>query len=99
MEKNDDIDGIFAGNDLMGVGVLKSLYSLKKNVPFDISVIGFDGIAFSKITNPELTTVAQPIKQIALEATNIIFNHIENKCRDVTHKELKTTLIQRKSTK
>lgn len=99
LKNNPEIDGIFAGNDLMGVGVLKLLYSLEKKVPDDISVIGFDGIAFSRITSPELTTIAQPIQQIGLEATTILFNQIEDKYSDVSHKKLKTTLIQRESTR
>src|SRR5699024_3108763 len=99
LKNNSEIDGIFAGNDLMGVGVLKLLYSLEKLVPDEISVIGFDGIAFSKITNPELSTIAQPIKQIALEATTILFNLIVDKHSNVFHKKLKTTFRQGESTK
>lgn len=99
LNKNDEIDGIFAGNDLMGVGVLKSLYSLGKKVPDDIAVIGFDGIAFSRITIPELSTIAQPIQEMALEASRILFDQIENNQRYIINKKLDVTLIERESTK
>lgn len=98
MYNNKNIDGIFAGNDLMGVGVLKSLYSMGKKVPDDVAVIGFDGIAFSKLTIPELSTIAQPIHKMAFEATNILFNQIDNNNSSLTHKQLEVTLIQREST-
>lgn len=99
LNKNKDIDGIFAGNDLMAVGVLKALYSLGKRVPKDIAVIGFDGISFSNLTIPELSTIAQPIDKMAIEATEILFNQINDKNSNITHRQLGVTLLQRESTK
>jgi LacI family transcriptional regulator len=98
LEQNEKIDGIFAANDIMGVGVLKALYSSGIKVPKEIAVVGFDGIAFSKITIPELSTVVQPIQQMALEAVNMLFKHIETDHQIISHKQLEVRLSQREST-
>ncbi|WP_422122477.1 LacI family DNA-binding transcriptional regulator [Planococcus sp. X10-3] len=99
LQGNPDIDGIFAGNDLMAVGCLKALHSLKRKVPEEIAVIGFDGINFSKITIPELTTIAQPIIEMGLVATSIIIDQIEGTLTENVVRELEIKIIERESTK
>lgn len=93
-----DIDGIFVGNDLMALGVLKELHFLGKKVPEEIAICGFDGIQLTKITEPELTTVAQPISEIGSLAFRIIFKQIkQQKLLNETY-ELAVKLIKRDST-
>ena len=50
-----DIDGIFAGNDLMAIGALKALRERGIRVPQQVKVCRFDGIALTEVTEPELT--------------------------------------------
>lgn len=98
LNKYPDIDGIFAGNDLMAIGVLKKLNQLKIKVPEDIAVCGFDGIFLTQVTNPELTTIEQPIYRMGeLAAEKLIFriNHPLYKKEAI---ELKTKLKIREST-
>ncbi|ADC49331.1 Transcriptional regulator, LacI family (HTH and periplasmic-binding domains) [Alkalihalophilus pseudofirmus OF4] len=99
LQMNRDIDGIFAGNDLMAVGCLKAIHSLGLHVPRDISVIGFDGINFSKITIPELSTISQPIYDMGLLATNTLLKAMEGQCYEQMVYELDVQLIERDSTK
>jgi DNA-binding LacI/PurR family transcriptional regulator len=61
-------DGIFCATDIIAFGVLHALHELKKQVPDEIQVIGFDGIELAAYTNPPLTTCKQDIEGIA-EAT------------------------------
>jgi DNA-binding LacI/PurR family transcriptional regulator len=59
-------------NDMMAIGVLKGLQKAGLRVPGDISVTGFDNIAFSNFTTPPLTTFDQPKKFIGAEAARLV---------------------------
>jgi len=98
LDRHLDIDGIFAGNDLMAIGALKALHERGIGVPEQIKVCGFDGIGLTEITEPELTTVAQPVYEMGQLAAQILFNEIESGIRENKLIELEVTLISRKST-
>ncbi|MFH1369499.1 MAG: LacI family DNA-binding transcriptional regulator [Elusimicrobiota bacterium] len=57
-------DAIFASNDNMAIGAAWAIGEKQLRIPGDIAVIGFDNNADAKNTNPPLTTIAQPIKEI-----------------------------------
>lgn len=59
------IDGFVAANDLMAIGAMQALAELGRRVPDDVLVAGFDGIGLGEFTVPRLTTLAQPISQMA----------------------------------
>lgn len=77
LRRHPDIDGIFTGNDLMALGVLKKLKQMNVDVPKQIALIGFDGIELTEITEPEITTIAQPIYEIGSLATSLLVKKIE----------------------
>jgi LacI family transcriptional regulator len=93
-----DIDGIFAGNDLMAIGALKALHEMGVRVPEQIKVCGYDGIGLTEITEPELTTVAQPIYEMGTLAAKTLLSEIETGIHENTMVELNAKLIVRKST-
>lgn len=89
---------IIAANDLMAMGAMRELRKAGLRVPDDISVVGFDDILFSALTDPPLTTLALPREEIgraAVEALLQIF-----KTDDRLGREYKITpkLIVREST-
>lgn len=98
LARHPDLDGIFAGNDLMAIGALKALREREIRVPEQVKVCGFDGIGLTEITEPELTTVAQPIYEMGRLAARMLLNEIESGIRENTLIELEVTLIPRKST-
>jgi DNA-binding LacI/PurR family transcriptional regulator len=98
-DKNPDIDGIFAGNDLMAVGCLKALHKLGKSVPEDVALIGFDGIDFTEITIPELSTIAQPIYEMGYVAMKMLIDQMESEQVQKENKLLDVKLVVRDSTK
>ncbi|WP_019123368.1 LacI family DNA-binding transcriptional regulator [Brevibacillus massiliensis] len=97
--RHPDIDGIFAGNDLMAVGVLKGLYKKGISVPDQVAVCGFDGVNLSEITQPELSTVAQPIYQMGELAADKLIERINHSSSQREVIELDVSLIVRESTK
>lgn len=97
-ELHPNVDGIFAGNDLMAVGVLKALHKMGLRVPEQVAVCGFDGVTLTEITQPELTTIAQPIYQMGEMAAKILIDKINGLLVSDEIYELDVVLIKRGST-
>jgi DNA-binding LacI/PurR family transcriptional regulator len=64
--------GVICSSDLMAIGVLQEAAAQGLRVPEDLSVVGFDGIEAGAWTSPPLTTVEQPIEEIAETAVNAL---------------------------
>jgi len=97
LQLNPEIDGVFAGNDLMAVGALKALYKTGKSVPQDVKLMGFDGIALSTVV-PELSTIAQPIAEMGRQALHYLLQLIEKQPVECHARELDVQLLVRQST-
>ncbi len=90
---------IVAGNDLTAIGVLHQAYHRGLRVPENLSVVGFDDIAFSEYTQPPLTTVAVPrgeIGRVAFQALWEMMNDPEHTGREY---RVATRLVVRESTR
>ena len=61
-----------ASNDLLAVSVIASLRRLGLHVPGHVSVVGFDGIALSRLMDPPLTTVEQPAGTMGIAAVSLL---------------------------
>src|SRR5690606_41793943 len=57
LEQAPDLDGVFAANDAMAIGVLRRLRERGIRVPHDVAVIGMDDIDLCRIATPTLSTV------------------------------------------
>ena len=79
LEKAPDITAVFAMSDVMAIGAIRAILDAHLEVPKDISVIGFDGIAMADYANPKLTTIRQQYKTIASRSVEILFNAIDLK--------------------
>ncbi|TXC90988.1 LacI family transcriptional regulator [Metabacillus litoralis] len=99
LTKYPDIDSIFAGNDYMALSVIKAALRMGKRIPEDLSVIGFDGINLSKLTNPELTTIEQPIYDIGYKAAELLLDVIEGRPLTKIQHELDVSLYEGQTTK
>ena len=64
---------IAAASDQQAIGVLRCARDLKIAVPADLSVTGFDDITLASLVVPRLTTLRQPIEQLARSAVERIF--------------------------
>ncbi|QQZ08657.1 LacI family DNA-binding transcriptional regulator [Heyndrickxia vini] len=87
---------VFAVSDTLAIGALKEINVSGLKVPGDIAVVGFDKISFSNMTNPTLTTIAQPMYKMGCTAANMLINRIKgNKVESIV---LDHELIIREST-
>lgn len=99
LQRHPDIDGIFAGNDQMAVGVLKAANQLQKVIPDDLSLIGFDGIELGRLIIPELTTISQPIYELGSTAAKMLLDLINGKTLEKMHVTYEASLVIGKSTR
>lgn len=91
------IDGIFASSDLIAAQVIQVCNELKIRVPEDIKLVGFDDVDISKLTTPTITTIHQPIKEMAKLSVELIeakYNNIKVSEQTI----LSVELVERNST-
>lgn len=92
-----NVSAIFTFNDMIAYGIYKECRNYNISIPHDLSVVGVDDIAFSDILAPPLTTVAQPIEDIADQAVEALMARIAKK-GDLPRTILKPHLNVRGST-
>lgn len=92
------IDAIVCANDLIAMGVMRSLRQLSVNVPDDVLVTGFDGIDLSGVVEPALTTVAQPFEEIGRRSTELLAGRLEDGSVEPSCIHVEPTLVIEAST-
>lgn len=78
LNKNKDIDGIFTINDFMGLKIMKILKKMGIKVPEDIKIIGYDGVKMSIEQDMIISTIKQPVEDMAKAAVQSVFDILEN---------------------
>jgi LacI family repressor for deo operon, udp, cdd, tsx, nupC, and nupG len=89
---------IFCFNDEMAMGVLEFTRHKRVRVPRDLSVVGFDDIRFARYTEPALTTIAQPMREIGEGTVRLLLGIINDGSTVPESVTLPHTLITRAST-
>lgn len=92
----DPPTAIFAGNDIEAMGVYEAARLRHLRIPDDLSVVGFDDLPMSGWVSPPLTTVAQPLAQMAAMATRMVARTATD--GPGNRVELATSLVVRSST-
>jgi LacI family transcriptional regulator len=89
---------LFCHNDLVAFGALNAAKALGISVPRDLSVLGFDDVAMSSWEAFDLTTVRQPIVDMARGAVELLLARLDDPERDAAHVTLPCTLVERSTT-
>ena len=72
-----EITAIFSISDVLAFGACRAIFDLGKKIPEDVSVVGYDGLAQGDYYNPRLTTVRQPVEEMARVTIEHLFEMIE----------------------
>ena len=88
---------IFAGNDMIALGVLAAIRDAGLRCPEDVSVFGFDDLELAETTNPALSSVSQSGYQLGSMAANILLERIRGYTGPAKHIVLETSLKLRDS--
>lgn len=73
-QEHPDIDGVFASSDMLALQVVRECRRLGKAIPGEVKVVGYDGIQIGGAD--DLSTVAQPIKQMGEMAVSCLLQQI-----------------------
>lgn len=92
-----DLDGVFAANDLMAQGALVALAGHHRAVPAQVAVVGFDDSSVALACQPPLTTVRQPVEEMAAELARLLLSRIEDPARPPSSVIFEPTLARRES--
>ena len=89
---------IISGSDEQAYGVYQAARDRGLRIPDDLSVVGFDDVELCQWVSPQLTTVRQPLAEMAREATRMVIELSRDAARVTPRVELATTVIEREST-
>ncbi len=98
LESGVEFTALYAVADALAVGAIRALLEAGKRVPEDVSVAGYDGIDVSGYITPSLTTLRQPVEEMAKDTVKLLFDIIAGK-KDHQHITYDGELMVRESTK
>ncbi|MDQ1725720.1 MAG: hypothetical protein QOG52_2748, partial [Frankiaceae bacterium] len=97
IQEHPDIDGLFIASDLMAEGALPVLRESGRQVPDDVAVVGFDDSSAAKACRPQLTTVREPVEDMAAEMATLLLRQINNPEAEPLSVGYQPTLVIRQS--
>lgn len=77
-----DVDGVFAITDMLAASYIERARRQGIRVPEDVKVIGYDGIQNHPYFHPILSTIRQPVEEMARMTIRLLYNKIEGKPLD-----------------
>jgi DNA-binding LacI/PurR family transcriptional regulator len=92
------VTALFAANDQMALGVLRSLNEAGRRVPDEISIVGFDDIPEAAYFTPPLTTVRQDFNEMGRLSLHVLLEQIEGGAAAAPRTTVAPALIVRSST-
>ena len=98
LAREQPFTALFAFNDLAAIGAIYAFHEAGLRVPEDISVIGFDDLPMAAFSNPQLTTIRQPLESMGQIAARTLISRIETKATHQAVIVIEPELIIRAST-
>ncbi|ACQ81562.1 transcriptional regulator, LacI family [Beutenbergia cavernae DSM 12333] len=89
---------VFAGSDMQAVGLLRAARELRLRVPEDLSVVGYDDLPVAEWIGPALTTIRQPLGEMAATATRMLLALARGETLRNPRMDLAVELVVRGST-
>jgi DNA-binding LacI/PurR family transcriptional regulator len=77
LEREPELDGVFAASDAVAAGAMEALREAGRNVPADVGVVGFDDSSWATRTRPNLSTVHQPADDIGAHAADMVLRQLK----------------------
>ncbi len=93
-----DVTAIFAANDEMAFGVMRAMYEAGREVPREVSIVGFDDVPFARYLTPSLTTVRQDFEAVGLRSLHMLLDEIRGVDDPPVRAAITLELVVREST-
>ncbi len=90
---------LFATSDVKALGAYEAARALGLSIPDDLSIVGYDDLPFAKWAGPPLTTIRQPLSDMAKEAAQLVIRLRSEPRKTTDRLDLATTLVVRHSTR
>lgn len=98
LDRYPDLDGIVVASDLMARGALAVAAARGLRVPDDLAIVGYDDLGVAETTDPPLTTMRQPIGEMAERAIQLLLDRIDGRETGGPYRLIiPTTLVRRAS--
>jgi LacI family transcriptional regulator, xylobiose transport system transcriptional regulator len=94
----DPPTAIFAGSDLQALGLYEAARELGVLIPGDLSVVGYDDLPVARWVGPPLTTIRQPLTEMAEAAARLVISISRGDEPTTLRLDLATSLVLRQST-
>lgn len=98
LQLEDRPTAIFAGSDMQALGLYRAARELGLRIPEDLSVVGYDDLPVAEWIGPALTTIRQPLIEMADQATRLVLSLARGERPPSTRIDLATSLVLRQST-
>jgi LacI family transcriptional regulator len=92
-----ELSALFCFNDLVAVGALQACAEMKRAVPGDLAIAGYDDIPLAALVTPSLTTCRTPRYELGAEAVHLLLNRIRGSSETREEVVLKPQLVVRAS--
>nr|MDT0660402.1 LacI family DNA-binding transcriptional regulator [Micromonospora sp. DSM 115978] len=97
LDREPAIDGVFGASDAVAAGALEALREAGRTVPADVGVVGFDDSSWAQRTQPPLSTVHQPAKEIGARAADLVLRQLRGERPEPGGVFLPTPIVWRAS--
>ena len=97
LAEHPDVDGIAVASDLMALGAMRVLSAAGRRVPDDVAVTGYDDLGVAERADPPLTTLSNPISEMAAEAARLLLAQLEGGSAAARRVVFAPTLVRRAS--
>ncbi|WP_455717144.1 LacI family DNA-binding transcriptional regulator [Anaerosporobacter sp.] len=95
--ENPKVDGIFTSSDLIAAQVIQVARKMNLQVPDNLKIVGFDDVNIASLVSPTITTVHQPIKEMAKEAIDCLIKYVDGKTVP-SRIQMPVSLVKRETT-
>jgi DNA-binding LacI/PurR family transcriptional regulator len=98
LAKDLDVTAIFVANDQMALGVLRALHERGREIPREVSIVGFDDIPEAQYFTPPLTTVRQDFSEMGRSSLRLLLELMQNTGQPPQRLTIAPELVVRRST-
>lgn len=97
LDENREIDGIFANSDIIAAQALQVCRKMNIQVPEQLKIVGFDDSIIATVTSPQITTIHQPVKEMAAKAVELLDDAVNGKSVE-KRTVISVSLVERETT-
>lgn len=99
LKRNKKLTAVYCMSDVIAIGAVRAVMDQKLKVPDDISIIGYDGIAYTRYSVPRLATVQQDTSELAKKSVEDLLMRINYENRPANHEMIPFRVLTGESIK